>query len=68
MPNLRYVPGGVISNELFMMDVVKVRPGPYWDKVVQAPGEIVPRVGVDGLEQAKHDPDVHGQDMQVACD
>ena len=49
-----------------MMDVVVVGAGPEGQKVVQRPRELVAGVRVDGLEQAQHDPQVHGQDVQVA--
>ena len=49
-----------------MVRVVKVGAAPERQDVVQAPGEIVAGVGVDGLEQAQRDPGVHGQDVQVA--
>lgn len=48
------------------MDVVEIGTAPEGQEVVQAPGEIVARVRVDGLEQAQGDPRVHGQDVQVA--
>lgn len=43
-------------------------PGVEGQEVVQAPGEVVAAVGVDGLEEAQGDPDVHGHDVEVTAD
>ena len=40
--------------------------GPERQEMVQAPWELVAAVRIDGLEQTAHDPDVHGQDVQLA--
>lgn len=40
---------------------------PERQEVVQAPGEVVPAVRIDGLEETGGDPQVHGHDVQVAC-
>lgn len=37
--------------------------GPERQEMVQTPGELVARVGVDCLEQTEHNPDVHGEDV-----
>lgn len=42
--------------------------GPEGEEMMQAPRELVAGVGVDGLEQAEDDPDVHGDDMQFLGD
>lgn len=55
----------IIADEAFMMDVMMFGAGPEREEVVQAPGEFVAAVGVDGLEQPADDPDVHGQDVEV---
>lgn len=34
--------------------------------MMQAPGELIAAVRVNGLEQPAHNPQVHSQDMQVA--
>ena len=57
---------GIVTNKLLMMDIVVVGAGPERQKVVQRPGKLVAGVGVDGLEQAQHDPQVHGEDVEVA--
>lgn len=51
-----------------MVQVVVVGAGPEGDDVAQAPGEVITRVGVDGLEQTQDDPQVHGDEVQVARD
>lgn len=38
---------------------------PEGKEVVQTPGELVTAVRIDGLEQAQHNPEVHGQNMQI---
>ena len=48
------------------MDVVVVGTGPEGKDVVQAPGKFVTAVGVDGLEQAADDPEIHGQDVKIS--
>lgn len=48
-----------------MVHVVVLGAGPEGDEVVETPGELVAAVGVDGLEEAKDDPDVHGHDVEV---
>lgn len=44
------------------------RTGPERQEMVQRPRELIPAVCVNRLEQAKHNPDVHGKDMQVFRD
>lgn len=51
-----------------MVNIVVLGAGPEGEEVVQTPGELVTAVGIDGLEQAEHDPDVHGEDVQVTGD
>lgn len=41
---------------------------PERQEMMQGPGELKAGMRVDGLEQAEHDPDVHGQDVQVLGD
>ena len=48
------------------MEVVVVRPRPEGQDVLQRPGEIVPRMRVDGLEEPECDPDVHCDNVEVA--
>lgn len=57
---------GIVSNELFMMKIVVVGTCPEGEEVVQTPWEFISAVGINGLEQAQHDPDVHGEDVQIA--
>lgn len=56
---------GVIADEPFMMDVMVFGAGPEREEVVQAPGELIAAMGVDGLEQPTDNPDVHGQDVEI---
>ena len=56
---------GVVADEALVVHVVVLSAGPEGEEVVQAPGELVAGVGVDGLKQTAHDPQVHGQDVQV---
>lgn len=60
--------GGVVSNELLVMHIVVVGTSPEGQDVAQAPGEVETAVCVDGLEEAEDDPDVHGDEVQVASD
>lgn len=58
----------VVADELLVVDVVVVSTGPEREEVVERPGELVAGVRVDGLEDTKNDPDVHGQDVKVLGD
>ena len=51
-----------------MVNVVVVCPGPEWEDVVQRPGELIPGMRIDCLEQPQHDPNVHGQNVQFTGD
>ena len=51
-----------------MVNVVVLSSSPEGQEVVQAPGELVAAVGVDGLEQTDDNPGVHGQNVKVLCD
>lgn len=39
---------------------------PEGEEVVQAPRKLVATVCIDGLKEAAGDPEVHGQDMEIA--
>lgn len=43
-----------------------IRTCPEGQEMVQAPRELIAGVCVDGLEQTEDDPNVHGQDVEVA--
>lgn len=60
--------GGVVADKLLVVHVVVVGASPDGQEVVQAPGEVVATVGVDSLEEAEDNPDVHGEEVQVAGD
>jgi len=47
--------------------VVVLGASPEGDEVTQRPGEVVAAVRVDGLGEAKADPQVHGDDVHVAA-
>ena len=55
----------VVADEALVVHVVVLGTGPEGHEVVQAPGKVVARVGVDGLPQPQHDPDVDCQDVQI---
>lgn len=58
--------GSVVANELLVVRVVVVGSGPDGQEVPQAPGEVVARVGVNGLEKTQNNPHVHGDQVKVA--
>lgn len=60
--------GGVVADELFVVHVVVVSTSPHREDVSQTPGEVIATVGVNGLEEAKDDPGVHGDKMQISSD
>jgi hypothetical protein len=41
---------------------------PEGNKVTKRPREIVTRVSVNGLEETKRDPDVDGEDVEIATE
>lgn len=59
---------GVVANELLVVNIVMLRASPERKDVVQAPGELVTTVRINGLEQTEGDPAVHGQDVEVLGD
>lgn len=60
--------GSVVANELLVVHVVVVGTGPDGQEVAQAPGEVVAAVGIDGLKKTEGDPDVHGEQVELAGD
>lgn len=56
----------IVADELLVVHVVVVGTGPDGEEVAQAPGEVVAAVGVDGLEKTEGDPDVHGEQVELA--
>lgn len=58
--------GGIVANEALVVHVVMVSAGPEGQEVVQAPGEVVATVGIDGLEEAQDNPEVHGDEVKLA--
>lgn len=51
-----------------MMGIMVVSTGPKRQEMVQGPGKLVAGMRIDGLEQPRHDPEIHGQDVQIACE
>lgn len=60
--------GSVVADELLVVKIVVLGTSPERKEVAQAPGEVVAAVGVDGLEETESDPDVHGEQVQLASD
>lgn len=56
----------VVSDKLLVVDIVVRGAGPEGDELVQRPWEVVTAVGIDSLEKTEANPDVHGQDVEVA--
>lgn len=54
-----------VVRERHVVEVVVLCAGPEGKDVVQRPGEVVPTVRVDGLEEAQHNPEVDCDDVQV---
>lgn len=48
-----------------MVDIVVVSTSPERDEMMQTPGKLVAGMSIDCLEQAKDDPDIHGENVQV---
>src|ERR1700710_2653384 len=57
----------VVSNKLLVVYVVMFSTGPEWQKVVQAPWELISRMSINGLEQTEDDPEIHGENVQIFC-
>jgi hypothetical protein len=57
---------GEIVHKSHVVEVVVVSTGPEGEDVLERPGEIVSAVSIDGLEETKNDPDVHGEDVEVS--
>jgi len=49
-----------------VVEIVVIGTGPEREDVLERPREIVSAVSVDGLEETEGDPDVHGEDVEVA--
>lgn len=49
-----------------MMHIMVVSARPKGKEMMQTPRKLVAAVGVNGLEEPQDDPQVHGQDVQVA--
>lgn len=60
--------GRVVADELFVVHVVVVGTSPHREDVTQTPREVIATVGVNGLGEAKDDPGVHGNKVQISSD
>jgi hypothetical protein len=58
----------VAVDECHVVEIVVVGSGPEWQPVTKRPGEIVARVGVDGLEQTEGDPEVDGENVEILAE
>ena len=58
----------IVANELLVVQIVVFSTSPEGEEVMQAPGELVARVGINSLEQARDNPQIHGKDVQVTGD
>lgn len=56
----------VIANKLLVMKIMVIRPSPEREEVVKAPRKFVAAVRIDGLEQAKDNPDIHCEYVQMS--
>lgn len=57
----------VVVREGHVVEVVVLCARPEWNDISQGPWEIITTVGVNSLEEAKRNPDVHRDDVNVAC-
>lgn len=48
-----------------MMEIVVISTGPEGEDMLERPREVVSAVSIDGLEETKDDPDVHGEYVEV---
>lgn len=58
----------IVADEALVVDIVMLGAGPDGEEVVEGPWEVVSGVRIDGLEETEDDPEVHGDDVQVAGD
>lgn len=59
---------GIVANKALVVKIVVVSTSPEGEDVTKRPGEVVTAVGVDGLEEAEDDPEVHGHKVEVVGD
>jgi len=57
---------GIVANESLMVNVVMFGTSPERKEVVQAPRKFITTVGIDSLEKAADDPEIHCQDVELA--
>jgi len=56
---------GVVVGEGHMVKVMVLGTRPEGKDMLKRPGEVVSRMGINGLEKTKGDPDVHREDVEV---
>jgi len=57
---------GKVVHESHVMEIVVISASPEGENVLERPREIVTAVSIDGLEETEDDPDVHGENVEVA--
>ena len=57
--------GRIVADEALVVHIVVAGTGPERQDVAQAPGEVVAAMGVDGLEEAEDDPQVHSDEVEL---
>ena len=57
---------GKIVHERHVVEIVVISTSPEGEDVLERPREIVTTVSINGLEETEDDPDVHGEDVEVA--
>ena len=58
--------GREVVHKSHVVEIVVISTGPEGENVLERPREIVSTVSIDGLEETEDDPDVHGEDVEVA--
>jgi len=58
--------GREVVHESHVVEIVVISTSPEGKNVLERPREIVSTVSIDGLEETEDDPDVHGEDVEVA--
>lgn len=55
----------IVSDELFVVNIMMLGTSPERKEMVQTPWEIVTAVRIDSLEETAGNPEIHGQDVEV---
>ena len=51
--------------ERLVVEIMVICTSPEWDELSKRPGKVIPRVGVDSLEQTQGDPNIYGENVEV---